>query len=138
MLNKELMLASNRQDAKDYTTYIVTVGQYDDHMIYGYSRNMYGNIDRDTVKFSDYQYHIDDIRQDNERGIGINLILDSFIDQTTATSIYLGRSDTKVNFGTPYMILESSGIVNWQGNLFTAKDVGKEIPIWLSTTPPPY
>lgn len=136
MLNKELLIASNRQDSKNYTTYIVTVGQYDDFMIYGYSRNMYGNIDRDTVKFSDYQYHINGIRQDNESGIGISLILDSFIDQTT--SIYLGRSDTKVNFGTPYIILESSGIVNWQGNLFTAKDVGKEIPIWLSTTPPPY
>ena len=136
MLNKELLIASNRQDSKNYTTYIVTVGQYDDFMIYGYSRNMYGNIDRDTVKFSDYQYHINGIRQDNESGIGISLILDSFIDQTT--SIYLGRSDTKVNFGTPYIILESSGIVKWQGNLFTAKDVGKEIPIWLSTTPPPY
>lgn len=54
--------------------------------------------------------------------------------------LYLGRSDKRINFGTPYLGSETSGYASWQvrQNLFEEEDVGKEIPIWLSYTPPPY
>ena len=54
--------------------------------------------------------------------------------------IYLGRSDTRENFGNPSDGNEESGYAIWRGStpLFRPEDAGKEIPIWLNYTPPPY
>lgn len=51
--------------------------------------------------------------------------------------IYLGRSDTKKLMGTPSKYSEKGGYVYWRHQvLFTEEDLGKEVPIWLSYTPP--
>ena len=135
MLNKNLLLSSNSQDSKNYT-HIVTVGQRTGYMIYGYDDRNYGSIDTNAVNIPGLRGTIDSLRYDKESGLGSSLILAGFIDK--GASIYLGRSDTKVNFGTPYLILDEQGTAKWSGELFTWQDVGKEIPIWLSSSPPPY
>lgn len=67
-----------------------------------------------------------------------------FYDQTslhTAESIelsgiYLARWDTRVSLGAS----NNSGVngyTHWRKMLFSASDVGKQVPIWLGYTPPP-
>ena len=51
--------------------------------------------------------------------------------------IYLGRSDTKKLMRNPSKYSEEEGYVYWRHKvLFTEEDLGKEVPIWLSYTPP--
>ena len=54
--------------------------------------------------------------------------------------LYLGRSDIRKNFGHPTSGSEEGGNAFFEvgvyDDLFTDEDVGKEIPIWLSYTPP--
>lgn len=56
----------------------------------------------------------------------------------TNTRIYFGRSDTKENFGLCDTLTYDQ--VYWikSGMFFSKDDVGKDIPIWLSYTPPPW
>ena len=115
----------------------MTVGQNRRYMEYGYSDpDVYGSIDNDSIRISDVSYTIRGIYQDNENGLGATLKVHGYLDP--ATMLYLGRSDTKVNLGTPYVITGKGGTARWYGTIFDIEDVGKEIPIWLSTTPPPY
>lgn len=55
------------------------------------------------------------------------------VDNAGFTNIYLGRSDIKKFFG-----ILALGSHFWSGQLFSDSDVGKTIPIWLATTPPPW
>lgn len=53
--------------------------------------------------------------------------------------LYLGRSDAEQNFGLPDYHDANFGEAEYHGDaLFTQADVGKQIPIWLSSDPPPY
>lgn len=55
------------------------------------------------------------------------------VDSAAFTDIYLGRSDTKSFFG-----ILALGTTYWNDKLFSVSDVGKTIPVWLATTPPPW
>ena len=49
---------------------------------------------------------------------------------------YLARSDTGEYFG--FSEFANLWRILWVKTVFTKDDVGKEVPIWLSTTPPPW
>ena len=52
-------------------------------------------------------------------------------------AVYLARSDTKQTFGLIYPTRTQTRY-SFSGELFTSNDIGKDIPIWLSTKQPPW
>ncbi len=54
--------------------------------------------------------------------------------------LFLARSDTGIQYGSSGGFWNDTGFVDydWQNLIFTPLDIRKEIPIWLSTTPPPW
>lgn len=64
----------------------------------------------------------------------------SFNEPISANKIYLGRADTKWLMEKDGVIDQYRTLVTWTGlGLFTIEeDINKDIPIWLSTTPPPW
>lgn len=61
-----------------------------------------------------------------------------FIDKPTNTqwTVFLGRTD-KRQYSQNDSIAEDNENYYWTQKFFTAEDVGKDIPIYLATTPPP-
>ena len=58
-----------------------------------------------------------------------------------STTIYLGRSDIGLSYGKgSNLVWDSSeaSLVKWDGRVFTDDDIGKVVPVWLSSNPPPY
>ena len=131
MLNKELFGGID----KDYPyTHIITVGKYQYGSTYGMSIVAvipYGKIEPNT--FADNI--ISTLVQTSLNAINLSLANGPTVD----TDIYLARSDNGYNLGTHAK--RNSGQKNsfyWTSQyFFTLADVGKEIPIWLSTEPPP-
>ena len=56
--------------------------------------------------------------------------------------LYLGRHDKKTNFGVCSPSFDGSKtnyvFQNVYARLFEEEDIGKPIPVWISTEPPPY
>ena len=58
-----------------------------------------------------------------------------------STTIYLGRSDIGLSYGEGYTLSwdnSDPSLVEWIDPVFTDDDIGKVVPIWLSSNPPPY
>ena len=60
------------------------------------------------------------------------------IDKPTNTqwTVFLGRTD-KRQYSQNASISEDNESYYWTQKFFTAEDVGKDVPIYLATTPPP-
>lgn len=124
MLNKELLLIP--KESKNYT-HILTLETNGDLLGYSISEGL-GNI---TPKsFLDKTITAIWSRPDNFYSkVRVDAILG-------VSSLYLGRLDTK-DFIEFYPIDE--GFSEATGpSFFGSKDIGKTIPIWLATTPPPW
>lgn len=138
MLGKELLIAANT--SAPYT-HLITVGNsvdlvgfvYDpyNHMtnIGSISPNMFqeGVLEGEIRRV--YNSYID-----GEIIVYINTFLADY------QRLYLGRSDTRKNFGHPTSGSETAGEAIWGNHamLFKSHDEGKVVPIWLSYDPPPY
>ena len=57
-------------------------------------------------------------------------------------TLYLGRQDKKINYGSATPRDAGAGNIRYYdfsgGWIFTEEDIGKPIPVWISTAPPPY
>ena len=145
MLNKGLLLASGGKGWAPYTHIIVLCGFQqvsDDFYAAGFSPSFENSsITPNTLSmpYGDktpiaYLYNTFQSGEANiSLGTGGYFLANYGI-------IYLGRSDTRENFGNPSVGSEEEGYATWRGStpLFRPEDAGKEIPVWLSHTPPPY
>lgn len=130
MLNKDLMSkGGGNLDIGEYT-HLVTVADLGENQ-YGYlldkdTNSSLGSMNPSTVT---------DIYGEKEvAGLVVfaSLTIIYAVDSAAFTDIYLGRSDIKKFFG-----ILALGTTYWNDKLFSVSDIGKTIPIWLSTTPPP-
>lgn len=131
MLNKELLL-NKPKPSKDWTHIMRVSSREGDE--FGYAYGSHGSISPETAEL----YGI----------VGNCNKLCSYIQSgTTELSlyygvsykgkpIYIGRSDTKQSFGS-YTDTTSHSFI-WDGLFVSSADKGKEIPIWIGDTPPPY
>ena len=133
MLDNELLLVNT----KNYH-YVVTVAEL--QASYGfanYDDDIGGSISPSHTTDGNQILELNYNHVSNQIVFRVKGRLDSYSD------LYLGRSDIKKNFGQP--TTGSTGASNGEGYavwrdddpvLFTAEDVGKKIPIWLSYSPP--
>lgn len=127
------MMASGKTVAP--YTHVVTVALISEILsAYGYTENVGGDISPKELTLGSYVKTVTLLGQSPSV---LALSVDSNI--KNSETVYVGRADLRKFIGSFSNMENSSG---WSGGftelLFTAEDVGKEIPIWLSTTPPPY
>ena len=136
MLSKEMNILGGVD--KDYT-HIVTVGERVQDYIYGYISKSYtdniGSISPKGLFAADDILYLHNQQTQFTAGAEIYSV---YVQLTSDynKNIYLARSDTKEIY-----LDGSENPKNWyythdKPMLFSPKDVGKEVRIWLSTPPP--
>ena len=133
MLNNDVLLSASK--AWPPHTHIVTVGEENQN----YGATWSGDISPRTLNLNGEICTIDYLMMiglEDQPGISDTRLM--FTEEPDSDAkVYLGRSDTKQNFGLCTTVVEFTGLREWDELVaFTSKDVGKKIPIWLSTTPP--
>ena len=133
MLNNDVLLAASK--VLPPHTHIVTVRE--DNQNYGATSSSW--ISPNTLNLNGEICTIDELMmigvENNPNYCDTRLMFTEEPDSNA--KVYLGRSDTKQNFGLCTSVVEFTGMREWDKVVaFTSKDVGKKIPIWLSTTPP--
>ena len=132
MINKDI-LGGGGSLAKDYT-HIITVA--DSGYCYGIQLGAYGSINDTRLDFGTFDrlYSYYNTSQGQYGEITGFLLLE----QDIPSSLYIARSDTK-------LLLSDIAIDpnrEWRAisyiRIFNSSDVGKEVPVWISTTPPPW
>lgn len=137
MLNNELLLVNSQTPH----THTVTVGEVlirDNSGLRGYgfansSNHLGGSISPTNSPENAQLIEVYYDQLSNQTWVKVNGRF------TDAYELYLGRSDLKKNFGTCTTGSSPDGYAVWRDDdpvLFTAEDVGKKIPIWLSYSPP--
>lgn len=136
MLNKEMLLTRN---AYAPYTHIVTVAKSPSGTDKGYVKNPhapaneYGSISPLTLTVFGDTWEIRGVfSSTSQTTVNINGLLADY------QMLYLGRSDTRTNYGHPVSGSETFGEAIWNSAIFTDADVGKRIPVWISYDPPPY
>lgn len=135
MLNKALLMAMGESWAP--YTHIITVGGPwgPDENRYGLYQYNYGSNCIPNTLMDAAETPISQLWNEVDTR-GITFTTGGYF-LADATLLYLGRSDIRINYGHPDTGTETSGDVHWLNNiLFTEKDLGKRVPIWLSYTPP--
>lgn len=135
MLNKEMLSAS--QKLKPLFTHMVFVGKNDASTEIGYEANYYGDINPKVLT-------IDGVAR-TLKSVGVNKFLSGSTIKVSTESfninsrnIWLGRADTKQNFGNPDVYNGESGVVDWwSGQIFSEADLNKNVPIYIADSPPP-
>lgn len=137
MLNKELLLMNNdREIPKKGYTHVLTVGT-DSSSSYGYDRkSSYGSLS--PIVLSDVD-GTEITALFNTYGVNVVVVYTDGI-FGDASHYILGRADTKENLGTASRGNDAFGIASWKISepFITERDLGKRIPIWLSTEQPPW
>ena len=139
MLNKELLVVGAR---KVYPyTHLVKVSISEIDKVIGYSYEyMYdtSTITPKVLSISGYDCGVMELCSYEEHD-QTNLELATW--GAPLTTLYLGRSDIGLSYGEgSNFVWDSSdpSLVKWNGMVFTHDDIGKVVPIWLSSNPPPY
>ena len=139
MLNRNLIGGGNNL-SKDYT-HIVTVGEHGvDFYSYGYNSNFdYGSISP-SVMFPNtpvrpnpsiiYLY----VPGNQIVGLEQTHFMFDGSSYTFYPTLYIARSDT--NYVDYKNSVEANNDISFSGNIFSYKDVGKQVKIWISTAPP--
>lgn len=139
MLNKELLVVGAR---KVYPyTHLVKVSISEIDKVIGYSYEyMYetSTITPKVLSISGYDCDVMELyscQEYNQTNLGLAT------NGAPSTTIYLGRSDIGLSYGKGSNLaweeFETS-LVKWNDMVFTDDDIGKVVPIWLSSNPPPY
>lgn len=140
MLNKELLLMGGGESVP--YTHTIHVGQDSTIQLYGYSTQpSIGELSPNTVNISGFEREIWDLcTQEVDSYIYVIFHLQYY---GPKKNLYFGRSDTK-EFVLYYSSDPDQGYIEYSsGNhgvldiRFSKEDVGKDIPIWISTEPPP-
>lgn len=135
MLNKEMLLTGN---AYAPYTHMVTVAKSSSGTDKGYVKNPYSSEEYGAISPSTLTVYGDTweiwgvFSSSSKTTVNINGFFADF------QMVYLGRSDTRTNYGHPGSGSEESGDAIWNSAIFTDADVGKRIPVWISYDPPPY
>ena len=70
-----------------------------------------------------------------------SVVIRPVVQNPESVTLYLGRSDIQRSFGSSkgsnQGYLRATGFI-FSGNLFNEEDIGKTVPVWISTEPPPY
>ena len=139
MFNKGLLLSSGGKGWAPYT-HIVTVAKWPDIETYGYNSVLNrGMIAPKTLKVNSLGEApiFSFISSSVSNPLGRISITIEHSTKDDLINLYLGRSDKRANFGLPNTFAAGAGV--WKDKkLFDSSDVGKEIPVWISYTPPPY
>ena len=99
---------------------------------YGFSGSN-GNIEPKTVTVNSVSLTIGSLNSYSGR----ESTKFSFSSQvTTSGLLYIRRYDTQLKIGV--QLRENTELYTFADKLFSESDVGKDIPIWFSTTPPPW
>ena len=136
MLKKETMVLNASTTAP--FTHIVSVDNISKEQFGYYShKTQIGDIHPKTITIGDTKFNVLQVTSFEPATItNVNLPSNSPI-----VTLYLGRSDERKLYGVVKGYDYDLGSISYefsQTMMFTSADVGKEIPIWLSTTPPPY
>ena len=139
MLNKELLLMNNgREIPKEWYTHVLTVGRNSSPAYnYGYNEQEgYGSLSPNTIESSKNAKVL--TLEYNSGTYAEDLIVEDTLHN--AWDLIMGRADTRVSLGTPNYAHEDFGIASWDAleSFISEKDLGKRIPIWLSTEQPPW
>lgn len=138
MLNKELLVVGARKVCP--YTHLVKVALSEIGRVIGYSYELYGigTITPEVLSISGYDCGVMSLyswREYNQTDLGLATR------GASSTIIYLGRSDIGLSYGKGSNLAWDSSdesLVIWNGRMFTDDDIGKVVPIWLSSNPPPY
>ena len=143
MLNKELLLMGSGESVP--YTHIIHVGQASDREDYGYSSSpqtyKFGELFPNTVEVNGTEVVVQNLLTYYwSNNIYVVFHLDVY---SPDKDLYLGRADTKEfvlyygsNLDLGYIEYSSA----YHGRLdirFSKDDVGKDIPLWISTEQPP-
>lgn len=139
MLNKELLLMNNgREIPKEWYTHVLTVDRSSSPAYkYGYNEQEgYGSISPNTMESSKIGKVFS--LEYNSGTYAVDLAIHGTLHN--AWDLIIGRADTRVSLGTPNYAHEDFGVASWDAPepFISEKDLGKRIPIWLSTLPPPW
>lgn len=136
MLNKELLVVDARK-AYPYT-HLVKVSSCSNGEVIGHVPvYMWGTsaISPSELPMNGYKGHIVAIYTSSD----FKTYLEIFPNGAPRTLFYLGRSDSGEYYGVGGNKHWDDGDVNlveWSHIMFTEDDIGKHIPIWLSSNPP--
>ena len=133
MLKKETMVLNASTTAP--FTHIVSVATNNHTEWFGYSNSSkLGDIHPKTINIGDTKFNVLNVSSFEPATItNVNLPSNSPI-----VTLYLGRSDERKLYGVVKGFDYDLGSITYEFNqtmVFTSADVGKEIPIWLATTP---
>lgn len=127
MLNKELLLFNLEKDLE--FTHVITVGERGNSFGYdGYYP--YGSI---TPKIFDTDLEIKELLTHTSFN-RTDFKVDGFLG---VTILYIGRTDTRQVVHLP-TIDETRGTAAGARTIFSEKDVGKTINLWIGENPPPW
>ena len=136
MIYKEKLAGGGDSLDTSLYTHIVSVVNYSTLFgnRYGFSGSN-GNIEPKTVTVNSVSLTIGSLSSYSSRAT-TTLSFSSQV--TTSGSLYIGRYDTKLK--TEVQLRQNTEIYPFFAEpiLFSESDVDKDIPIWLSTTPPPW
>ena len=138
MLNKEVLLVHCDEIPEGWYTHVLTVGRSSSPAYsYGYhEQEGYGSLSPNTIESSE---NAKVLTLEYNSG---NYVVELVVDETlpNAWDLIMGRADTRVSLGTPNYAREDFGIASWDApkSFISEKDLGKRIPIWLSTSHPPW
>ena len=112
----------------------------------GYVIGQNGSIDRDEILLEGVPRRLTWVSNDGDYssdGGKVNHGGYVQIDRLYSGTMFLGRHDKKINFGGAEVIINAGGSPGWSFKgldrwLFEEEDMGKPIPVWISTEPPPY
>ena len=142
MFGKEMLLSQAIGGGSQ--SLMISVSKYD----YGDKGSDIG-FDETSINESPYKVEIGDATL-SVAFVGHNALLGNEIalvlirpalQNPESVTLYLGRSDIKRSFGSSKgsnQGYERATGFAFSGNLFTEEDIGKTIPVWISTEPPPY
>lgn len=139
MLNKELLVVG-AQEVYPYT-HLVKVSISEIGRVIGYSSEYMqdtSTITPEVLSISGYDCGVLELYSWQEYN---QTDLELATNGAPSTIIYLGRSDIGLSYGIGSNLSWDSSeasLVKWDGRVFTDDDIGKVVPVWLSSNPPPY
>ena len=113
----------------------------------GYVIGQNGSIDRDEILLEGVPRRLTWVSNDGDySGDGGKVNHGGYVQidrRSYSGTMFLGRHDKKINFGEAEVFINAGGSPSWSFKgldrwLFEEEDMGKPIPVWISTEPPPY
>ena len=151
MLNNPLLLTSSIGGGDNPNVFWVTPEPGEDNFgepIEGYAgflKDHYGSIEPNTFEYGGRSFEVNSVinsRSIAEATKGQPISNIQFIGDLRGVVIYLGRHDLRKSFVLTFSSFNDQTNTSWfdySEPLFDEKeDIGKPIPVWISTEPPPY